>query len=553
MVGPRAWIGGILSRSGIKRFGSDKFIDYILTPEEEESLHKLQERLGVAFDESRPDHQEALQALWNLTFPDVELKGLVSEQWKDMGWQGCNPATDFRGCGFLSLENLLFFARNYPDCFHRLLFKKIGTRATWEYPFAVAGINVSFMLIQMLELSSEKPKCRPGINFVKLLAAPAEDEEAFDVLYCIAFSLLDAQWLAMHASYMEFNEVLQVTRTQLERELSLEDIRKITDLPAFNLIVADQCADLTIEDEETGGLEAPYTDVVHVESWDLVGRFITDRNIKFDHMQQVMASTWRPLMGVRILSLDENLFLFQFPHVKDMQRVIDDGPWSFENNILVCKQVQLGIRPEDVGLDKVAFWVQVHDLPAIYASPEFIACIGGYVGTFISEDPNNFGHSRRSFYRIRVEMDVNVPLKRRMKLFRKDGSFQWLIFKYERLTTFCFCCGLLGHSDKFCHKAYEEGLSPREYLYDATMRVGARRQVQPVGQKWLLPDLPIKVSADKSSGSGTKDLVVLEEESSVHGDLKRRSEDGSKIDVVVIKDTVMSESSKNLHLACPSQ
>lgn len=32
-----------------------------------------------------------------------------------------------------------------------------------------------------------------------------ENEEAFDVLYCVAFEMMDAQWLAMHASYMEFN------------------------------------------------------------------------------------------------------------------------------------------------------------------------------------------------------------------------------------------------------------------------------------------------------------------------------------------------------------
>lgn len=38
--------------------------------------------------------------------------------------------------------------------FHRLLFKEGGKRATWEYPFAVAGINVTFMLIQMLDLYS---------------------------------------------------------------------------------------------------------------------------------------------------------------------------------------------------------------------------------------------------------------------------------------------------------------------------------------------------------------------------------------------------------------
>lgn len=39
----------------------------------------------------------------------------------------------------------------------------------------------------------------------------AEDEEAFDVLYCIAFEMMDAQWLAMHASYMEFNVHLSLS------------------------------------------------------------------------------------------------------------------------------------------------------------------------------------------------------------------------------------------------------------------------------------------------------------------------------------------------------
>ncbi|AQK42391.1 ELMO domain-containing protein 2, mRNA [Zea mays] len=71
-----------------------------------------------------------------------------------MGWQGVNPATDFRGCGFVSLENLLFFARTYPASFKRLMLKQQGMRTTWEYPFAVAGVNISYMLIQLLELNS---------------------------------------------------------------------------------------------------------------------------------------------------------------------------------------------------------------------------------------------------------------------------------------------------------------------------------------------------------------------------------------------------------------
>lgn len=200
---------------------------------QEQRFQKLKARVQVPFDETRPDHQEALRALWSSAFPDVQLNGLISDQWKDLGWQGPNPSTDFRGCGFISLENLLYFARTYPLSFHRLMFKQDGKRATWEYPFAVAGINITFMLIQMLDLLSEKPKCLPGINFVRLLG---EDEEAFDVLYCMAFELMDAQWLAMGASYMEFNDVLQATKIQLERELVLEDVHRIRYLPAYNLL-----------------------------------------------------------------------------------------------------------------------------------------------------------------------------------------------------------------------------------------------------------------------------------------------------------------------------
>ncbi|KAG8064233.1 hypothetical protein GUJ93_ZPchr0004g39616 [Zizania palustris] len=150
-----------------------------------------------------------------------------------MGWQGPNPSTDFRGCGFVALQNLLFFATTYPASYQRLLLKQQGMRATWEYPFAVAGVNISYMLIQLLELNEARPKSLPGINFIKVLS---EHQDAFDVLYCIAFEMMDAQWLAMRASYMQFNEVLESTKMQLERELSLDDLQRIHDLPAYNLL-----------------------------------------------------------------------------------------------------------------------------------------------------------------------------------------------------------------------------------------------------------------------------------------------------------------------------
>ncbi|KAI4300989.1 hypothetical protein L6164_034309 [Bauhinia variegata] len=204
-----------------------------LSPLQEARLRNLCCRLEVPFDGSRTEHQDSLRQLWKLAYPGRELPALKSELWKEMGWQGSDPSTDFRGGGYISLENLIFFAQKYPESFERLLHKKDGIRAEWEYPFAVAGINISFMLVQMLDLQTGTPSCLAGIRFLEMLE---EDDRAFDNLYCVAFQMMDAQWLAKRASYMQFNDVLKSTRTQLQRELALEDVSTVKDLPAYNLL-----------------------------------------------------------------------------------------------------------------------------------------------------------------------------------------------------------------------------------------------------------------------------------------------------------------------------
>ncbi|KAE8673780.1 ELMO/CED-12 family protein isoform 3 [Hibiscus syriacus] len=219
--------------SNIQNGSNQTCIEPALNPLQEARLRGLQRRLGVPFDGSQLEHQDALKQLWRLAYPDRELPSLKSELWKDMGWQGADPSTDFRGGGFISLENLIFFAKKYPQSFGRLLHKQDGNRSEWEYPFAVAGVNISFMLLQMLDLESEKPSSGAGRRFLELLA---EDEMAFDDLYCVAFQMLDVQWLAKQATYMEFNAILKSTKTQLEHELSLPNVSSVKDLPAYSLL-----------------------------------------------------------------------------------------------------------------------------------------------------------------------------------------------------------------------------------------------------------------------------------------------------------------------------
>ncbi|KAM0934912.1 putative ELMO domain-containing protein [Dioscorea sansibarensis] len=257
--GSPRWLGRSLSCVCIKRKVAYERIGNNLTPVQVERLQRLKHRMEVYFDASRHEHQEALRALWSTTYPDQKLISLISDQWKQMGWQGRDPSTDFRvkvsinsfisfisvshhvqliclfnrGAGFISLENLLFFAKTFNASFQKLLNKQGGKRAAWEYPFAVAGVNITFMIMQMMDLQSSKPRTFIKTVFIQMLS---EDEWAFDLLYCVAFMVMDKQWLDRNASYMEFNEVLRRTRQQLERELLLDDVMRIEDMPSYSLL-----------------------------------------------------------------------------------------------------------------------------------------------------------------------------------------------------------------------------------------------------------------------------------------------------------------------------
>lgn len=58
--------------------------------------------------------------------------------------------------------------------------------------------------LQLISFTSFVGKMGTKVSsqFVQLLR---EDEMAFDNLFCMAFQMLDAQWLTRQASYMEFN------------------------------------------------------------------------------------------------------------------------------------------------------------------------------------------------------------------------------------------------------------------------------------------------------------------------------------------------------------
>ncbi|KAL6546434.1 hypothetical protein OROMI_022155 [Orobanche minor] len=85
-------------------------------------------------------------------------------------------------------------------------------------------------------------------------------------------------------------------------------------------------------------------------------------------MLQITASVWRPSRGMDAFEVGENLFRFDFYHEKELDRILEDGSWGYENNTLLCRKIDPGVPPHKVGLNTIDFWVQIHDIPSNYAS-----------------------------------------------------------------------------------------------------------------------------------------------------------------------------------------
>merc|ERR1719231_268702 len=104
------------------------------------ALEAIRAKAQTVFDESDPRHRLALESLWHCAFPGSSHPlnfERQSEKWKELGFQGLDPATDFRGGGYLALEHLLKFVVGSR-----------GERHDPSFPLAIASINCTAMLVR---------------------------------------------------------------------------------------------------------------------------------------------------------------------------------------------------------------------------------------------------------------------------------------------------------------------------------------------------------------------------------------------------------------------
>ncbi|GMJ01087.1 hypothetical protein HRI_003777900 [Hibiscus trionum] len=230
-----------------------------------------------------------------------------------------------------------------------------------------------------------------------------------------------------------------------------------------------------------------------------VGIFLTSSIIHFESMRNTLANVWRPLGGITISDLGDRRLLFRLFHVADVDRIDSGSPWFFNGHMLILHRLLPDEDPMFIPLKFLNLWVMVHDLPIGFMSLNVAKQLGNFIGKFMEYEANLNPFNYQRIMRLRVQIDSTLPLKRKKKLVLKDGSQVYAKFQYEKIRTFCFLCGKLGHAENLCPSRLILAPDKIVFNWDISLRAPPRRAVP--NSIWLR-DEPEEINNSLGNTSG---------------------------------------------------
>ena len=199
----------------------------------------------------------------------------------------------------------------------------------------------------------------------------------------------------------------------------------------------------------------------------LVAKFLTKRVLNTEAIVRTFSPLWRAKKEFKVRDAGEHMMmLFEFDNAEEVNKILRSEPWSFDRYLVVLQKLDNATPVHELNLNLVAIWVQVHNIPVTQLNRTVAEELCEVIG-LVDHESNDNDVDRGNFFRVRVRIDISVPLCRGRILSIEEDEDCWVTFKYERLPNICYWCGCLDHSDKDCKKWIESdgtlASSEREY------------------------------------------------------------------------------------------
>ncbi|KAM0911064.1 hypothetical protein ACQ4PT_013724 [Festuca glaucescens] len=158
--------------------------------------------------------------------------------------------------------------------------------------------------------------------------------------------------------------------------------------------------------------------------WALVGKVLAPNPYHISTISAALRPAWGNPKGLELRSMGTNQFMAEFACERDKLRVLDGSPWHVSKHGVILNEFDKNLRPHEYRFEELTLWARFMSLPFSLMNDQWGKNLAECVG------------------RVK-KMDVDVFSQKRQ-------TTEYYAVMYEQLPTFCFSCGLLGHSSLGC-------------------------------------------------------------------------------------------------------
>ena len=186
----------------------------------------------------------------------------------------------------------------------------------------------------------------------------------------------------------------------------------------------------------------------------LVGQFF-DKRLPLHVVRSLVERLWGKHEMPEISTTDNRLYIFRFRDRNARDWVIENGPWYFAGRSIILRIWKPGMEMLNVHITSLPIWVKFFNIPLEYWTVTSLGYIASVVGIPLHLDTLIENHSRLSFARICIEVDVNCAFPKAALLDLGNGKYLTIGIEYPWVPQKCSHCKIFGHSHLKCQVVKE--------------------------------------------------------------------------------------------------
>lgn len=169
-----------------------------------------------------------------------------------------------------------------------------------------------------------------------------------------------------------------------------------------------------------------------------------------------MATKWNTLGEIKICLLNSGVFVFVFSNEELRMKVLEQGPWSFENKLIILRPWKPDVMLTKEGTKSIQIWIRLSGLNLHFLLAHMLRRIFNAVGVSLFTDRMTTTMERMAYARICVEISADQVLRKIVPVIGPNGNSVEIAVIYEWLPCRCSKCKLFGHRDVTYKSKVEE-------------------------------------------------------------------------------------------------